>query len=134
SFFTSSPRMNFCESTTRTISARTSSRICLCCARRSSKGICFSLTGFTYSSPLSVGRRNLFSRLRIFRSARLAHVPPFGAKFHADTASAHPAPHPRGISVNQGVIRHVARHHRTRPHKCVPADRRPANYGAVGTQ
>ena len=54
SFFTSSPKINFCESTTRTISARTSSRTCLCCACRSKSGICFVVTGVTFKLLLSV--------------------------------------------------------------------------------
>src|SRR5687767_2255829 len=55
-----------------------------------------------------------------------------GAEPERHAAIAHPAAQARGIAVDDGVIRHVARHDRARADEAVGAERRAAHDGRVG--
>src|SRR5262249_3926564 len=130
--------MNFCESTTRTIWAITSSRIAWCCARRSSRGICLSLTVvnfmFSYSFSLCRDRHDLLPGFDVYRAARLASALVFSAvhgEFETDSTGTHPASHPRRVAIDQSIVGDVASHYRARANEGVPADRGAANNRAV---
>src|SRR5262245_27846246 len=130
--------MNFCESTTRTISFRTSSRTWRCCACRSSSGTLRAITvnGLLLllitveGNAASLGdaadraglrpscvvrRRHALARLRV---ARVTHgtgraIVAVG-ELQRDATGTSPPAQPGGVAVDERVVGNVACDHRSR--------------------
>src|SRR5262245_18793322 len=79
-------------------------------------------------------RPNFFPCLQVLCAAGFARSATLTIELQSNSAGAHPAAHPRRISIRQRVVRNIARHHRAGADKRVSADGRPTDHRTIRAQ